>query len=82
VFHTDDLQREYDRLAGLGVTFTLPRTKESWGSMATLDDTCGNLIQLTQPAWQCLAPWPNRRRRLSRHTRATTAVSQPAHRES
>jgi predicted enzyme related to lactoylglutathione lyase len=51
MFHTDNLQREYDRLAGLGVTFTVPLTKESWGSMATLDDTCGNLIQLTQPAW-------------------------------
>jgi catechol 2,3-dioxygenase-like lactoylglutathione lyase family enzyme len=50
-FHTDDLQREYDRLSGLGVTFTVPLTKEAWGSMATLDDTCGNLIQLIQPAW-------------------------------
>jgi predicted enzyme related to lactoylglutathione lyase len=50
VFHTDDLQRECDRLAGQGVTFTTPLTKEAWGSMAVLDDTCGNLIQLTQPA--------------------------------
>jgi predicted enzyme related to lactoylglutathione lyase len=51
MFHTDDLQRDYDRLVGRGVTFTVPLTKEAWGSMATLDDTCGNLIQLTQPAW-------------------------------
>jgi predicted enzyme related to lactoylglutathione lyase len=51
VFHTDDLQREYDRLVGMGVSFTVPLTSESWGSMATLNDTCGNLIQLTQPAW-------------------------------
>jgi predicted enzyme related to lactoylglutathione lyase len=51
VFHTDDLQREYDRLVGLGVTFTMPPTKEPWGSMAMLDDTCGNLIQLIQPSW-------------------------------
>ncbi len=51
MFHTDDLQREYDRLVGLGVTFTVPLTKEAWGSMATLGDTCGNLVQLTQPAW-------------------------------
>jgi catechol 2,3-dioxygenase-like lactoylglutathione lyase family enzyme len=51
MFHTDDLQREYDRLAGLGVTFSVPLTKEAWGSRAVLDDTCGNLIQITQPAW-------------------------------
>src|SRR5690606_2397848 len=51
MFHTADLQKDYDRLTGLGVTFTVPLTKEAWGSMAVLDDTCGNLIQLTQPAW-------------------------------
>jgi predicted enzyme related to lactoylglutathione lyase len=51
IFHSDDLQREYDRLAGLSVTFTTPLGKAAWGSMAVLDDTCGNLIQLTQPAW-------------------------------
>jgi predicted enzyme related to lactoylglutathione lyase len=51
IFHTDDLQREYDRIVGRGVTFTTPLTKEAWGSMAVLDDTCGNLIQLHQPAW-------------------------------
>ena len=51
VFHTGDLQREYDRLVALGVGFSAPLTKESWGSSATLDDTCGNLIQLLQPAW-------------------------------
>lgn len=51
IFHTGDLQAEYDRLVGLGVTFTTPLTTAGWGSMAVLDDTCGNLIQLTQPAW-------------------------------
>jgi|SRR5687768_8468215 predicted enzyme related to lactoylglutathione lyase len=51
MFHTGDLQGDYDRLTGLGVTFTVPLTKEAWGSMAVLDDTCGNLIQLMQPAW-------------------------------
>ena len=48
MFYTDDLQRDYDRLAGKGVRFTVPLTREAWGSLATLDDTCGNLIQLTQ----------------------------------
>jgi predicted enzyme related to lactoylglutathione lyase len=49
ILHTDDLQREYDRLAARGVTFPVPLTSQAWGSMAVLDDTCGNLIQLTQP---------------------------------
>lgn len=51
MFHVDDLQQECDRLASKGVMFTVPFTKAEWGSMAVLDDTCGNLVQLTQPAW-------------------------------
>jgi catechol 2,3-dioxygenase-like lactoylglutathione lyase family enzyme len=51
MFHTRDLQHDCDRLTGLGVNFTTPLTTEAWGSMAVLDDTCGNLVQLTQPAW-------------------------------
>jgi predicted enzyme related to lactoylglutathione lyase len=51
MFHTSDLQADYDRLVAAGVTFTTPLSKADWGSMAILDDTCGNLIQLTQPAW-------------------------------
>jgi predicted enzyme related to lactoylglutathione lyase len=51
MFHASDLEAEYERLAGAGVTFTVPLTKEARGSMAVLDDTCGNLVQLTQPAW-------------------------------
>ena len=52
MFYTDDVQRDSDRLAGLGVTFTVPPTSAGWGTMAVLNDTCGNLIQLTQLAWQ------------------------------
>ncbi|MCK9519230.1 MAG: VOC family protein [Dehalococcoidia bacterium] len=48
VFYTSDLQRDHDRLAGKGVTFTVPPTTEARGAMAILDDTCGNLVQLTQ----------------------------------
>lgn len=51
MFHASDLQSVYDRLVEQGVNFTTPFTSESWGSMAVLDDTCGNLIQLTQLAW-------------------------------
>ena len=37
---------EFDRLTGLGVTFTQPPTNMGPVTTAVLDDTCGNLIQL------------------------------------
>jgi predicted enzyme related to lactoylglutathione lyase len=52
MFHTDDLQAEYERMKAHGAEFTMPPTQAPWGSMARLDDTCGNLIQLTQLSWQ------------------------------
>ena len=52
MFYVDNLQAEYDRLAAKGVKFSGPINQGGWGSMAMLDDTCGNLIQLTQLAWQ------------------------------
>ncbi|HEX2765687.1 MAG TPA: VOC family protein [Candidatus Limnocylindria bacterium] len=45
-FTVDDVQAEYDRLTGLGVTFTQPPTNMGPVTTAVLDDTCGNLIQL------------------------------------
>jgi len=33
------------------VRFTMPVTKVTGAIIAVLDDTCGNLIQLVQPAW-------------------------------
>ena len=47
-FRVDDLDDEYTRLRGLEVEFTQPPTKMGPASTAVLDDTCGNLIQLTQ----------------------------------
>lgn len=46
-FFVDDVQNEYDRLRGLGVVFTMPPTKVPGSTIAVLDDTCGNLIQIT-----------------------------------
>ncbi len=45
-FTVDDVQAEYDRLTGLGVTFTQPPTNMGPVTTAVLDDTCGNLIQI------------------------------------
>lgn len=48
-FAVDDVQAEYDRLVGLGVTFTQPPTAMGPVITAVLDDTCGNLIQIASP---------------------------------
>ena len=50
-FLVDDVQAEHDRLAGEGVTFTTPVTSVTGSIIAMLDDTCGNLIQLTHLTW-------------------------------
>ena len=46
-FSVADVQAEYDRLTALGVRFTQPPTQMGPVTTAVLDDTCGNLIQIT-----------------------------------
>ena len=48
MFFVDDIEKEYRRLMGLGVRFTMPPTKTPGSTIAIFDDTCGNLIQITQ----------------------------------
>ena len=48
LFYVDDIQKEYERLKKLGVKFAMEPTKVTGSSIAILDDTCGNLIQITQ----------------------------------
>lgn len=48
-FMVDNIQQEYERLQGLGVEFTMPPTDVGMVTIAVLNDTCGNLIQLQQP---------------------------------
>jgi catechol 2,3-dioxygenase-like lactoylglutathione lyase family enzyme len=50
-FFVADVQKEYDRLKSLGVTFTKEPTKTVGSTIAILDDTCGNLIQITHLDW-------------------------------
>jgi catechol 2,3-dioxygenase-like lactoylglutathione lyase family enzyme len=45
-FAVDDVEAEYRRLTGRGVTFSQPPTDVGPAVIAVLDDTCGNLIQL------------------------------------
>ena len=47
MFYVDDVQTEYERMKGLGANFTVPPTKVTGSTIATVDDTCGNLIQIT-----------------------------------
>jgi catechol 2,3-dioxygenase-like lactoylglutathione lyase family enzyme len=45
-FAVDDVHAEHARLTGLGVTFTQDPVVMGPVTVAVLDDTCGNLIQL------------------------------------
>jgi catechol 2,3-dioxygenase-like lactoylglutathione lyase family enzyme len=45
-FAVDDVQKEFERLIGLGVRFTQQPTQMGPVTTAVLDDTCGNLIQI------------------------------------
>ena len=51
MFFVSDIEAECDRLSKLGVPLTMPVTKTTGSRIARLDDTCGNLIQLTQLEW-------------------------------
>src|SRR5215213_3892788 len=45
-FAVSDVHAEFDRLKGLGVTFTQEPASMGPVTTAVLDDTCGNLIQI------------------------------------
>ncbi len=48
MFFTDNLQADFDRMKSRGAEFTMPPTDVTASKIATLSDTCGNLIQITQ----------------------------------
>jgi predicted enzyme related to lactoylglutathione lyase len=48
MFYTDDVQADYERIKAGGAEFTMPPTDVKYAMIATLKDTCGNLIQLTE----------------------------------
>ncbi|MER7951703.1 VOC family protein [Streptomyces sp. NPDC096079] len=47
-FAVDDVRAEHERLSALGVRFTQEPTEAGPVTVAVLDDTCGNLIQIVQ----------------------------------
>ena len=50
-FFTNDVRGDYDRIKAGGVEFKMPPTEVTGSIIAQVDDTCGNLIQITQLTW-------------------------------
>lgn len=48
MFFTSDIDGDYERIKARGARFTMPPTDVTASTIAMLDDTCGNLIQITQ----------------------------------
>jgi predicted enzyme related to lactoylglutathione lyase len=50
MFFTDDVKGDHERIKARGAEFAMPPTAVTGSTIAKLDDTCGNLIQITQLA--------------------------------
>jgi len=50
MFFTDDIKGEYERITSRGAEFKMPPTEVTGSTIAQLNDTCGNLVQITQLA--------------------------------
>ena len=48
MFFTDDVQVDFERMKARGAEFTMPPTEVTGSRIAMLNDSCGNLIQITQ----------------------------------
>ena len=51
-FAVDDVRSEHERLTDLGVRFVQPPINLGAVTVAVLDDTCGNLIQIAEATGQ------------------------------
>src|ERR1700756_2795303 len=50
MFYTDDVKGDYERIKSRGAEFTMPPTDVTASTIAMVNGTCGNLIQLVQLA--------------------------------
>jgi predicted enzyme related to lactoylglutathione lyase len=48
MFFTDDVKADYERIKAQGAEFTMPPSDVHYATIATLNDTCGNLVQINQ----------------------------------
>jgi predicted enzyme related to lactoylglutathione lyase len=51
MFFTDNVKGDYERIKSKGAVFTMAPTDVTASIIAMVNDTCGNLIQLTQLAY-------------------------------
>ena len=53
MFYSDDVQADYERIKARGAEFTMPPTQVTGSTIAMVNDTCGNLIQIAAlDRWQ------------------------------
>ncbi len=52
MFFTDDVDADYERMKARGAQFTMPPMDVTASKIAMVDDTCGNVIQITQLKWK------------------------------
>jgi predicted enzyme related to lactoylglutathione lyase len=50
MFFTDDIKADYERIKANGGAFRMPPTEVTGSTIAQVNDTCGNLVQITQLA--------------------------------
>ena len=50
MFFTDDVKGDYERIKASGGEFTMPPTEVTGSTIAQVNDTCGNIVQITQLA--------------------------------
>ena len=50
MFYSDDVKGDYERIKARGGEFSMAPTEVTGSTIAKLNDTCGNLIQITQLA--------------------------------
>lgn len=51
MLHTDNVKADYERIKARGAEFIMAPTSVTGATIAKLNDGCGNLIQIVQPAW-------------------------------
>ncbi len=51
VLNTADVRADYERIRAKGGDFVLPPTEVTASTIAQVQDTCGNLVQLVQLNW-------------------------------
>src|SRR5438045_4947897 len=50
MLYSDNIKAEYERIKARGAEFSMPPTEVTGSTIAQLNDSCGNLVQITQLA--------------------------------